>query len=337
MGRYPAAFALDRVGREELSNAKICARHAGLASVMELSWLEDFVALAEHRNFSRAAEARNVTQPAFSRRIRALEGWVGTPLILRSPQGAELNAAGEYLRGQATGLLRDLQQMRRNTLRVAGRAGAALTITATHVLSFTFFPRWVRSILTLEAMGTLNLVSDHMAACERVMLAGEADFLLCHARSDVGTPFMTEPYQSVVVGDDRLVPVSAPDRSGAPRWPLAGSQQKTLPFLAYSEPSGLGRILEATRRSGFRGIELETVFSSPLAAALQGMARQGEGVAWLPQSLAADDLAAGRLVDAGRGEFRVSVEIRLFRLVHRQSAIAEAFWKSATAQGSGDQ
>src|SRR3954468_14098404 len=108
---------------------------------MDLNWLEDFLALAEHCNFSRAAEARNVTQPAFSRRIRALEEWVGTPLILRSPQGAELNAAGEYLRGEAAGLLRDLQQMRRGTLRVAGRAGAALTIAATHVLSFTFFPK----------------------------------------------------------------------------------------------------------------------------------------------------------------------------------------------------
>jgi len=40
--------------------------------------------LAERRNFSRAAEARHVTQPAFSRRIRALEDWVGTPLVLIS-------------------------------------------------------------------------------------------------------------------------------------------------------------------------------------------------------------------------------------------------------------
>ena len=78
---------------------------------MELNWLEDFLALAEHRNFSRAAEARHVTQPAFSRRIRALEIWVGTPLVVRSPQGAVLNAAGEYLREQAAGLTRDLHQM----------------------------------------------------------------------------------------------------------------------------------------------------------------------------------------------------------------------------------
>ncbi|HWU74121.1 MAG TPA: LysR family transcriptional regulator, partial [Sphingomonas sp.] len=54
---------------------------------MELAWLEDFIALSETGNFSRAAELRHVTQPAFSRRIRALEDWVGTPLFERTPQG----------------------------------------------------------------------------------------------------------------------------------------------------------------------------------------------------------------------------------------------------------
>ncbi|MCT7654667.1 LysR family transcriptional regulator [Oceanimonas sp. NS1] len=44
---------------------------------MELKWLKDFVALNEHGSFSKAAEARFVTQPAFSRRIRSLENWLG--------------------------------------------------------------------------------------------------------------------------------------------------------------------------------------------------------------------------------------------------------------------
>ena len=48
---------------------------------MELIWLEDFLMLADTLNFSRAAELRHVTQPAFSRRIRALEGWVGADLF----------------------------------------------------------------------------------------------------------------------------------------------------------------------------------------------------------------------------------------------------------------
>ena len=42
---------------------------------MQLKWLEDFVALAQERSFTRAAELRHVTHLAFGRRIRALESW----------------------------------------------------------------------------------------------------------------------------------------------------------------------------------------------------------------------------------------------------------------------
>ncbi len=51
---------------------------------METKWLEDFVSLAETRSFSRSAQLRHVTQPAFSRRIQALEAWAGIDLVDRS-------------------------------------------------------------------------------------------------------------------------------------------------------------------------------------------------------------------------------------------------------------
>ena len=44
---------------------------------MDINWLIDFVCLGRTLNFSRAAEERNVTQSAFSRRIKSLESWVG--------------------------------------------------------------------------------------------------------------------------------------------------------------------------------------------------------------------------------------------------------------------
>jgi LysR family transcriptional regulator, hypochlorite-specific transcription factor HypT len=53
-------------------------------------------------------------------------------------------------------------------------------------------------------------------------------------------------------------------------------------------------------------------------------------MAWLPQTMAAEDLAAGRLVNAGG--FSISVEIRLFRPLRRQSNTAEAFWKAMSRQ-----
>ncbi len=59
---------------------------------MNLSWLDDFLALAASGNFSRAAEERHMTQPAFSRRIRALEEWLGAELFDRSSAAGQADA-----------------------------------------------------------------------------------------------------------------------------------------------------------------------------------------------------------------------------------------------------
>jgi len=126
------------------------------------------------------------------------------------------------------------------------------------------------------------------------------------------------------------VPVMAQDVAGATLRRLPGTAAEPVQFLAYSASSGLGRILEAVANFSRKGLWLDTVFTAHLAAALQTMARQGHGIAWLPQSLAADDLSAGRLMSAGSEEFSVPVEIRLFRAGARKSDIAETFWQAVS-------
>lgn len=295
---------------------------------MELTWLEDFAALARTGNFSRAADARNVTQPAFSRRIRALEDWVGAPLFLRTPRGVSLTPAGEHFRPRAEALARDVHQLRREILDVAGRESAALSFAATHALSFTFFPRWIRERGQTASSGALNLISDSMRGCEQVMLRGEAQFLLCHHHDSAPCRLDTEQFASALVATDTLLPLSAPDGDGHPLWPLAGSPR----HLAYSPDSGLGRIVAANRPSGGDETRPEPAFTSHLAATLLSMARAGEGVAWLPRTLAEHDLETGRLVEAGDETLHIPLQIRLFRPAARQSAAAEALWEAVAGR-----
>ena len=65
---------------------------------MRIAWLEDFLALIETGNFSRAAEMRGTAQPAFSRHIQGLEDWAGMPLFERERRPVSLTAAGRLLR-----------------------------------------------------------------------------------------------------------------------------------------------------------------------------------------------------------------------------------------------
>lgn len=81
-------------------------------SAMDTKWLEDFVSLVETGSFSRSAQQRHVTQPAFSRRIQALEAWAGTDLVDRSSYPTRLTPAGETFYPQALEMLRALQSTR---------------------------------------------------------------------------------------------------------------------------------------------------------------------------------------------------------------------------------
>ena len=68
------------------------------------------------------------------------------------------------------------------------------------------------------------------------------------------------------------------------------------------------------------------VFTADLASVLRAMAIEGRGIAWLPQSLIADDLAGGRLVHAAATASRIAVDVRLYRTDATVAASAEAFW-----------
>jgi DNA-binding transcriptional LysR family regulator len=75
---------------------------------MEIKWIQDFLSLAQTRSFSRSAEERHVTQSALSRRIRALEAWLGAELVDRSTHPARLTDAGQMFQAQAEQLVRQL-------------------------------------------------------------------------------------------------------------------------------------------------------------------------------------------------------------------------------------
>ncbi|GJE59027.1 LysR family transcriptional regulator [Methylobacterium trifolii] len=297
---------------------------------MELDWLKDFLALAEQKTFSRAADTRHVSQPAFSRRIRALEDWIGTSLFVRGAQGATLTPAGAHFRPAAQELMRDLERARRDTQAIGTRDTATLSIAATHALSFTFFPHWVRQLMQQQAFGGLNLVSDSMQACEAIMLSGDVHFLLCHYHPDARARFEAERFPSVRIGGDVLVPLCAPDPDGQAKWSLPGTSNMPVPYLAYSQASGLGRILAACQRR--EHTHTVTALTSHLAATLMTMARNGHGIAWLPQTIASEDLARRHLVRAGPEQFDIPIEIRLFRSLECRNRAADELWDHLTDQ-----
>lgn len=296
---------------------------------MEQNWLQDFIALHETGNFSKASELRNITQPAFSRRIRSLEHWIGTPLFERTSKGVLPTAAGREFALGANDLVRRIATLRRKSREAADAGAVTLRFAATHALSFTFFPKWIRAIEQRGAIGPIQLISDSMQACEELMLYGEVQFLLCHQNIDHPSQFTAGQFDTAVVGSDVLAPFAAPDRDGKPMWHLG--DEGPFPFLQYSKESGLGRIFR--RHPIGNDTRLDPIFTSHLAAVLMSMARSGGGIAWLPESLARTDIEEGRLVSAGPAENAISLDITVIRPADKQGKTAETFWSGLRELG----
>ena len=203
-------------------------------------WLDDFLVLAASGNFSRAAELRHMTQPAFSRRIRALEDWLGLVLFDRGSHPATLTEAGEWFRAVAQDLKTQVGRLPDEARAVVDASAGTLRIAATHALSFTFLPGWLRGLAAQLPVGPAQLVSDVMQQGEALLAQGRVQFLLCHGHAQVADRLDAAQHQGLVVGTDRLLPVSALAAGGAARHALA---QGSAPLLAYSPESDIGRLV----------------------------------------------------------------------------------------------
>jgi LysR family transcriptional regulator, hypochlorite-specific transcription factor HypT len=295
-------------------------------------WLEDFLSLAGTGNFSRSAEDRHSSQPAFSRRIRALEEWIGTPLVDRTTQPAQLTEVGVWFKGIAEELVARAARLPGEARQVAEASSVTLRIASTHALSFTFLPRWLRSLESLLALGPVELSSDVLARCEAQMREGKVHFLLAHAHPRMHGALETELYRSTKIGSDQLVPVARPDEHGQPLHRLDKAVSKEpIPLLEYTEASGTGRIVRAVVGRKLEEIPHQVVFTAHLASVLRSMVLDGRGIAWLPRTLVEEDLEAGRLVAAAQPRWSVDLEIRLYRQQAEVGRAAEAFWRAATA------
>lgn len=304
---------------------------------MEIKWLEDFVTLADTSSFSRAADLRNVTQPAFSRRIKQLEGWLGATLISRATMPAELTPAGRSFLPVAQEAIRTFYGAR-EALRPSHEPGL-IRFAALHTLTVTFFPRWLKALEASGGAFNTSLLPDRggIEANLDALVGDEADFFLTYAHPEVPFHLDRGQFASLTVAHDRLVPLAAP------RLLVAGSEQPGLnlidravaqprlaiPFLSYGFNSFFGVALSRLflRRAPFRR---RTMHENTISAGLMNMAVTGAGVCWLPESLAREEMETGRLVRASADVgWNLDLEIRLYRHASSRNGKVEDLWRSA--------
>ncbi|MDT3376764.1 LysR substrate-binding domain-containing protein [Labrys neptuniae] len=292
---------------------------------LELKWLEDFLSLAETRSFSRSAEDRNITQSAFSRRIRALEVWLGTELLDRSTFPITLTVDGRQFRETAEETVRLLTLSRSQfRSRQEGSKLPVLAVTALHALCLTFLPGWLTEIRRKVGPVTSRVLPENFHTCIQALVEGGYDFLLTFHHPNISVPLDPERFAFLTVGRDSLVAVAArPERRS---W-QAGDER--VPLLHYSRGSFLGLLAAiAQAREGAPSTYLAHTNEGSMAEALKFMALDGHGVAWLPRSLVADEIAEGTLMVIAP---EMPMDIRLYRSADRSRPFVDRVWSAARA------
>ena len=280
---------------------------------MELKWLEDLLSLARTRSFSRTATERFCTQSALSRRIKALETWVGVPLVDRSAYPTSLTPAGLAFRDTAENVLRQMLEVR-GDLRGRLQPGSdAITIAALHTLSVVCFPRWLQACQERIGPFDVRLVPDNMHDCVRALNEGSCDLMLSYAHPSFPVLLDPERFPSVLLATERFLPVSRPDNAGRPLFALPGTRRDPLPYLAYGPDTLLGQATDfMLKRHQQQGIHLRCCFENPMAEGLKPLVKDGHGVAWMPASLIAQELTRGELVAAGDASWELELQTCLY-------------------------
>ncbi len=307
---------------------------------METKWLEDFVSLAETRSFSRSAQLRHVTQPAFSRRIQSLEAWAGTDLVDRSAYPTRLTPAGETLYGQALEMLQALQHTRA-MLRSHTAAGEdVIEFAVPHTLAFTFFPAWVSSLRENFGSFKSRLIALNVHDAVIRLTEGSCDLLLAYHHASHPFQLDAERYELVSLGQETIAPYARPDAQGQPLFPLPGRADQPLPYLAYAPGAYLGQVVDFMLKQSGTAIHLDRVYETDMAEGLKAMALEGHGLAFLPHSAVRNDLRAGRLVSAAPASgLQITMDVRLYREKPqgKQSPkrTAQALWSFLAGGGPG--
>lgn len=287
---------------------------------MDITLFRDLDRLRQTGNFSQAAGLSNLSQSAFSRRIQTLEAWAGATLVDRSRQPVHLTTAGVQMLEAGLQALTRIEHERSQILEALSLPDKyVVTFGTQHSIGWRFYPAWLQAFE--EAYGPIlsRLRADDLPNCLRDLRNGDVDFVIAYAAADAPRD------GAIVIGQDRLIPVCKPDAQGAPIFDFDNARVQ-LPHLRFGDTAPISAPLEHLFAAKSLGPRLHTVYENSMAGALRIRARDGTGVAWLPESLVAPDLANGILVRTGQADWTVDLQIRMLRSDSHMNRLTRTIW-----------
>lgn len=261
--------------------------------MFEFKWLEDFMSLIELGNFSAAAKSRYVTQSAFSRRIQALELWVGVPLFDRSSYPIGLTDHGNKFVPYAENLLNQIKITKEDFSLASLKTDNTVRIVCLHSFAINLLPNLLAQFnnhlnhLNISINPSVQGIDNHF----QTLLDDSSDLLFAYNMLGMRPSISLEDkLEKHVLFQEKIIPVISPDL-------LKNHKDNTpWPLLSYSEHTFLYKVVNQLTKSV--SVPFNQVFETTLSESLIEMAINGIGIAWVPMHAVEKELTKGTLVAA---------------------------------------
>jgi DNA-binding transcriptional LysR family regulator len=279
--------------------------YAGRVRDATVRQLRIFAAVAKHLSFTRAAEALQLTQPAVSMQVKALEVLAGLPLLERAGRGVALTEGGHELLRRAQAILRELDAAGEAFAALRGLERGRVAIAVVSTAKY-FSPKLVALFSKAHPGVELRLAVHNREVVIEQLVSNEVDLAI------MGTPPPHLETTAFPFAKHPLVVIAAPDHplAGGRKVPVKALASET--FLVREPGSGTRAALERFLAEHRLRPAATTEISSNETIKQAVMA--GMGIAFMSRHAIGLELAAGELV-------MLPVEglpiVRAWNLVHR--------------------
>lgn len=288
--------------------------------ILDLDTLEVLERVAETGSLTRAAAALGVTQQAVSARVGAAERALGRRLLRRSSGGSALTDDGRLVLELARPVL-DAARRLDAGLGALGEVDGSLVVAASQTIAERMLPEWLQESRRRAPERSVRLVAGNSAAVADLVRTGDAQL------GFVETPAELTGLASVVIAEDELVVVVAPDHPWASAAGIGAAELADTPLLVREEGSGTRATLDSWLGAAGLGATTPAAVLETSGIILAN-ARAGIAPAVMSLRLVGADLASGALVRVALGGAPVVRPLRAVWAGH-PSAAAAAFLEVA--------
>jgi DNA-binding transcriptional LysR family regulator len=255
--------------------------------MLETKQLKIFKTIVEVGSFTRAGARLNLSQPAISQHIRALEEHLGLPVLLRVGKRARPTPAGEVLLHCAEQVLDKIEDAERLLAEQGVGGGGIVRLGGGDAACQHLLPPVLKEFLGLFPRVHLQLSSGPTSTTLSRVLGGELDLGL------VTLPVETDRIRVTEVGRDELVAVTRPDHAWAERRRVQAGNFTDQPLILYQRESRMTEtLLQFLLEEGvFPRVTIEV----DQVAVVKELVRIGLGIAVLPAWAVRAEVERGEL------------------------------------------